>query len=111
MKTNNQTFVRAFNRMNGSILEDINMLESMKFDQSNMDELADLCEAYHQDKLDQESFNDVGEYHFSELENSIYKYTSVGYWNLQLILLVWNVLYRIGLFVYSLFVNSKDFKK
>lgn len=105
MSANNKAFVKAYNNIWGNQLDDIKQLKGIRFEGDDVEDcLVRLCEGYHQEKLDQDSCLIVGERQFEELETTIIKWTNPAY-------LIYRLIQFICVFIYSLFVNSKDFKK
>lgn len=103
MKTNNDTFVKAHNRMYGNTLDCVEQLSKITFEGEEIEtDLVRLCDTYHQIKQEAESFNQAGEYNINQIELAFYKWTNPFFW-------FWAVLYGCYVVVASLFVTSKDF--
>jgi len=103
MRKNNETFVKAHNRLYGNTLDCIEQLQKVTFEGDDIkDELVNLCEAYHLIKEEEKSFNTAGEYNFHQLELAFYKWTNPFFW-------LWAVFYGAYVLIKSLFVGAKHF--
>lgn len=105
MNKQNQAFCKAFTAVHGNVIHSIDQLEKTTFEGDHIpDVLIPMCEIYHKERMDQESYLIAGEKQFNDLELTFYKWTNPFFW-------IWAILYGLWVLAKSLFVTAKDFKR
>ena len=101
----NEAFCKAYRCVHGEVIDNVEQLVEINFRHDDVpDVLLPMCEYYHIERKDQESFQTVGNHQYNQLELTFYKWTNPFFW-------IWAIFYGAFVFVKSLFVTNKDFKR